>query len=80
MTERNSPPANMIEALRRIYQCNWKQLADRLGVDPRTVREWRETEPSDNGKLRINELWRAAMIIARADEIRSPVNAGRSKK
>lgn len=41
MTEtRNQPPQNEWQALRRLFNCNKSQLAERLGVTRQTLRIW----------------------------------------
>lgn len=40
MTDRNTTPATEWQALRRLLNCNKQQLAQRLGVSARTLRNW----------------------------------------
>lgn len=67
MTQRNTPPADAFEALRRIWNCNWQQLAERLGVTPQTLRRWRDSEPGANGCMRMQTSIEAALRAANAD-------------
>lgn len=53
MTARNTPPANIWQTLRRVLDCNKQELAARLGVTARTLRNWEaatETENDSAGK------------------------------
>lgn len=53
MTARNTPPANIWQTLRRLLNCNKQELAARLGVTARTLRNWEaatETEGDSAGK------------------------------
>lgn len=38
--EKNTPPVHIWETLRRLLNCNSKQLAAHLGVTARTLRTW----------------------------------------
>jgi len=40
VSNKDSTPATVWEALRRLLQCNKQQLAARLGVSRQTLREW----------------------------------------
>lgn len=64
---RNTTPPDAFDTLRRIYACNWEQLADRLGVSSATLRTWRKEGPGTNGKLRMADLFRTAIRAANAD-------------
>lgn len=61
MTERNSTPQTPFELLKRIYACNWTQLAQRLGVSARTLRTWRDVEISPLGEQRLREALQVAL-------------------
>lgn len=74
MTERNTPPADAFDVLRRLYGCNWSQLAERLGVTPRTLRTWREEGPGKTGAERMNRAFVDAMNHADAGWIALPIN------
>lgn len=75
MTERNTTPGNIWEALRRLLQCNKQQLASRLGVSRQTLRIWEDMtgagEPiSDNARRAAAELLTATLRAAgNADDL-----------
>lgn len=53
MSDRNTPPANIWQTLRRLLNCNKQELAAHLGVTARTLRTWEaaaEAEGSSAGK------------------------------
>lgn len=58
---RNTPPEDTFEALRRLYNCNWSQLAARIGITDRTLRNWRENGPGENGAIRLELALEAAL-------------------
>ena len=72
---RNAPPLNEWELLRRLYNCNKKDLAERLGVSAMTLRRYEAaTEAGEalnsTARGRVRELLRAALIIANnADDL-----------
>lgn len=67
MSDRNTPPGDAFEVLRRLYNCNWSQLAARLGVSARTLRNWRENGPGEGGKARLQLATEAALRSAGAE-------------
>lgn len=77
MTERNTPPADAFDVLRRLYNCNWNQLAARLGVTPQTLREWRKDSPGKNGCMRMADLCQTALRTAEADWMPLSIDYGR---
>ena len=50
--QRNTPPANVWEALRRLRNCNKGELAEALGVSRHTLQRWERenAETGGNGK------------------------------
>lgn len=61
MTERNTAPADRYELLKRVYACNWSQLAERLDVSPRTLRHWRDHGPGEAGETRTRRALEVAL-------------------
>jgi len=72
---KNTTPATIWEAMRRLLNCNKQQLAERLGVTRQTLRMWEEMtgrgEPiSDNARRAAAELLTATLRAAdNADEL-----------
>lgn len=75
MTAKNTTPATVWEALRRLLNCNKQQLAARLGVTRQTLHEWEKMtdadEPiSDNARRAAAELLTATLRAAgQADDL-----------
>ena len=67
MTERDTTPEDAFEALRRLHNCNWNQLAKRLGVTPKTLRAWRSEGAGANGSMRMQHLMEASLRAANAE-------------
>jgi len=58
----NSNPAHIWEVLQRLLNCNKAQLAERLGVNARTLRRWTlETEAGESAGKAANEA--AAQLL-----------------
>ena len=78
MSNKNTVPATIWEALRRLLNCNKQQLAARLGVSRQTLMVWeKETargEPiSDSARLRAADLLNATLRAAgNADDLLRP--------
>ena len=78
MSDKNTTPATVWEALRRLLNCNKQQLAARLGVTRQTLRIWEEMtgddEPlSDNARRAAAELLTATLRTAgNADDLLNP--------
>ena len=53
---RNTNPATVWDALRRLLLCNKQQLADRLGVDRRTLHRWENCEAGADAMRRASAL------------------------
>jgi DNA-binding XRE family transcriptional regulator len=66
-TRRNAPPANLLEALRRLLDCNRNELAARLGVSRQTLHRWERGQIPGPGRARVAELMRATLAAAQAD-------------
>ncbi|MCA1775522.1 MAG: hypothetical protein LC676_07930 [Loktanella sp.] len=69
MTTKDTAPAHIWEALRRLLNCNRKQLAARLGVNRHTLAGWeRMTEagenPGANAMRRASDLLIASLRAA----------------
>lgn len=71
MTDRNTTPRDPFDTLRRLYNCNWTQLAARLGVDRKTLRAWRHDWPnaSTNARLRLRDLISTALRASGCDDL-----------
>lgn len=62
MTEKNTNPAHIWQALRRLLNCNRTQLAARLGVNRHTLAGWeRMTEAGENPGA--NAMHRASDLL-----------------
>ena len=78
MTSKNTPPANVWEALRRLLNCNKQQLAARMGITRQTLRIWedmtRNGEPIEgNARRAAHELLTATLRAAgNADDLLRP--------
>lgn len=48
MNPKNTTPATIWQALRRLLNCNRTQLAARLGITPRTLHNWEHS--TDEGE------------------------------
>ena len=66
-TRRNAPPANVLEALRRLLDCNRQELAARLGVSRYTLHRWERGQIPGPARARVAELMRATLAAAQAD-------------
>jgi len=69
MSDRNTNPAHIWQALRRLLNCNRTQLAARLGVNRHTLTKWeRMTEagenPGANATRRASDLLLATLRAA----------------
>ena len=73
----NAPPTNEWDLLRRLYDCNKKELAERLGITPPTLRRYEAAteagEPLNQAaRSKVGELLRAGLRIANnADDLLS---------
>lgn len=67
MTDRNTTPANVWIALRRLLNCNKTQLAERLGVNPRTLHRWEHGEDSADAHRKAAQLMQSTLRAANAD-------------
>jgi len=67
MTARNTTPANVWDALRRLHNCNKTQLAARLGVTQRTLARWEAGEAGTDAHRRAADLLQATLRAAEAD-------------
>lgn len=74
MTTKNTAPADQYEVLRRLYNCNWSQLADRLGVTPQTLRQWRKDGAGKTGSEKQAKLTTAAFMAADCEWLILPIN------
>jgi hypothetical protein len=63
--KRNTHPDDIYEILRRMLNCNWKELAEQLEVSPLTLRKWRKEGAGANGTERLHNLFH--QIICRAE-------------
>lgn len=66
---RNTTPANIWEVLRRLLNCNKRQLGERLGVTRQTLHQWEtQTEKgeqiSDKGREAATDLLTATLRAA----------------
>lgn len=82
--EKNTPPAHIWDALRRLLNCNSKQLAEHLGVTPRTLRTWETlTEQGDAAGKTASEsasnLLQAILQEARSETYALPIKWDRIK-
>jgi len=67
LSTRNTTPADQFELLRRMYNCNWTQLAKRLGTTPNTLRAWRTTGAGASGSEKMHKLFQATLTAADCD-------------
>lgn len=79
MPSRNTTPANIYAALRRLLACNKAQLAERLGVSARTLRRWEELtaageHPGADAAARLSQLLQATLRAANADVYALPID------
>lgn len=78
MSDKNTTPATIWEALRRLLQCNKQQLAARLGVSRQTLREWENLtgngdQIEGNARRAAAELLTATLrAAANADDLLRP--------
>lgn len=63
-TRRNAPPANLLEALRRLLDCNRNELAARLGVSRQTLHRWERGQIPGPGAARVAELLQTTLGAA----------------
>ena len=61
---KNSTPANIWEALRRLLNCNKSQLAQHLGVNRRTLARWEDGEAGADAFARASQLLIATLRAA----------------
>lgn len=71
-TRRNAPPANALEALRRLLDCNRNELAAWLGVSRQTLHRWERGQIPGPGRARVADLMRATLAAAQADWTMGP--------
>ncbi len=67
MTPRGETTTDDIELLKRMAACNWEQLAKRLGVNPNTLKRWRDTEKGERGEncnARVRQLTESLLAAA----------------
>jgi len=64
MSARDTTPANIWEALRRLLNCNKTQLAARLGVTARTLHRWEHGEAGAVAHRRAADLLQATLRAA----------------
>ena len=62
---RNTFPKDQYELLRRALNCNKSQLATRLGVSSKTLRNWEQDGGGKNAAARVAQLW--GVILAQSD-------------
>lgn len=67
MSARNTTPANVWDALRRLLNCNKTQLAERLGVTARTLHRWENGEAGADAHRRAADLMQATLRAADCD-------------
>lgn len=67
MSARNTTPANAFEVLRRLHNCNWSDLANRLGITTQTLRRWRDEGPGPSGAARMALLCQATLTASQSD-------------
>jgi DNA-binding transcriptional regulator YiaG len=63
---RNTPPATVWEALRRLLSCNRQELAARLGVSRHTLQRWERDEITETGAARVATLMQETLAAAGA--------------
>jgi len=61
MSKRNTFPTDQYDLLRRALQCNKTQLAEHLGVAPKTLRAWEAEGGGANAARRVSDLWRVIL-------------------
>lgn len=64
--ERDTPPATVWEALRRLLACNKQELAARLGVSRHTLQRWERDELTETGAARVAALMQETLTAAGA--------------
>lgn len=74
MTERNTTPANIWDALRRLHNCNRQQLAARLGVSRATLHRWETEGAGQAGSEKAARLMQATLRAADADWAPLPID------
>lgn len=71
MAAQNTQPDCPFSVLKRMLNANWKQLANRLGVTPLTLRTWRDDwqdgNLSTNAQIRARDLFRTTLRNAQAE-------------
>jgi len=67
MAHRNTTPTDHFDVLKRLHNCNWNELAERLGVTPQTLRDWRTNGTGANGAMRAQHLMESSLRAAGAD-------------
>lgn len=74
MSQRNTPPDDAFDVLRRLYNCNWQQLAARLDVSPRSLNTWRREGPGKTGNERLHRAFHEALREADAQWLTIPID------
>ena len=74
--ERDTPPATVWEALRRLLACNKQELAARLGVSRHTLQRWERDEPTETGPARVAALMQETLAAAGAGWTVAPEGTG----
>ena len=67
MSGRNTMPKDVFDVLKRLFNCNWEQLADRLGVSKQTLWRWRNGDLGVKGADRLHQLALVALVSVDAD-------------
>jgi len=67
MNSRNTIPKDHFDVLKRLLDCNWQDLAERLGVTPQTLKNWRDNGTGTNGAMRCQDLMTATLRASGSD-------------
>lgn len=67
MKDRDTLPADVFDLLKRLLNCNWAQLAARLGVTPQTLKRWRTDGLGANGAEKCQLLMHSIMMASNTD-------------
>ena len=75
---RNTFPTNQYDLLRRALQCNKSQLAEHLGVTPKTLRTWETEGGGANAAARVAQLWGVILNRSQTEwlEVSQVINFG----